>query len=157
MKLLIKQRVFSWTDTYDIYDEEGNQKYYVKAEFFTLGHVIHVYDKYDREVGCIRQRLMTFLPKFGIEINGEELGEIQKEFSFFTPEYTIDYNGWKIEGDFLGRDYDITDTNGNVIVTISKEIFNWSDTYSLTIYNNENEIPALLTVIAIDAVNCGNN
>ena len=24
MKLLIKQRVFSWTDTYDIYDEDGN-------------------------------------------------------------------------------------------------------------------------------------
>ena len=24
MKLLIKQRVFSWTDSYDIYDENGN-------------------------------------------------------------------------------------------------------------------------------------
>ncbi len=24
MQLLIKQRVFSWTDKYDIYDEEGN-------------------------------------------------------------------------------------------------------------------------------------
>ena len=44
MKLLIKQRVFSWTDTYDVYDEAGNPKYYVKAEFFTLGHRIHVYD-----------------------------------------------------------------------------------------------------------------
>lgn len=27
MQLLIKQRVFSWSDTYDIYDEQGNQKY----------------------------------------------------------------------------------------------------------------------------------
>ena len=25
MKLLIKQRVFSWTDSYDIYDENGNE------------------------------------------------------------------------------------------------------------------------------------
>ena len=24
MRLLIKQRVFSWSDTYDVYDEEGN-------------------------------------------------------------------------------------------------------------------------------------
>ena len=31
MQLLIKQRVFSWSDTYDdIYDEQGNQKYFVK-------------------------------------------------------------------------------------------------------------------------------
>ena len=30
MQLLIKQRVFSWSDTYDIYDEDGNQKYFIK-------------------------------------------------------------------------------------------------------------------------------
>ena len=34
MKLLMKQRVFSWTDTYDVYDEAGNKKYFVKAELF---------------------------------------------------------------------------------------------------------------------------
>lgn len=37
MRLLIKQRVFSWTDTFDIYDEAGNPKYFVKGEFFSLG------------------------------------------------------------------------------------------------------------------------
>ena len=34
MQLLIKQRVFSWSDTYDIYDEQGNQKYFVKNQGF---------------------------------------------------------------------------------------------------------------------------
>ena len=33
MQLLIKQRVFSWTDTYDVYDEKEEPKYFVKAEF----------------------------------------------------------------------------------------------------------------------------
>ena len=42
--MLIKQRVFSWTDTYDVYDENGRAKYFVKAEFLTLGHRLHVYD-----------------------------------------------------------------------------------------------------------------
>ena len=42
MQLLIKQRVFSWTDTYDVYDEKEEPKYFVKAEFFALGHQIHV-------------------------------------------------------------------------------------------------------------------
>lgn len=27
MRLLIKQRVFSWSDTYDVYDEEGNVRF----------------------------------------------------------------------------------------------------------------------------------
>ena len=38
MKLLIKQRVFSWTDTYDIYDEDENVRYFVKGDFFSIGH-----------------------------------------------------------------------------------------------------------------------
>lgn len=39
MRLLIKQRVFSWTDTYDVYDENENIRYFVKAEFLSLGHI----------------------------------------------------------------------------------------------------------------------
>ena len=31
MKLLVKQRVFSWTDSYDVYDENENAKYFVRV------------------------------------------------------------------------------------------------------------------------------
>ena len=40
VKLLIKQRIFSWRDSYDIYDEAGNVKYIVKAEFLEIGEEI---------------------------------------------------------------------------------------------------------------------
>ena len=33
MKLLFKQRLFSWFDSYDIYDEVSNTVYVVKASF----------------------------------------------------------------------------------------------------------------------------
>ena len=100
MQLLIKQRVFSWTDTYDVYDEKEEPNYFVKAEFFALGHQIHVYDKSGREVGMVKQRLLTLLPAFDIEIDGKEFGSVQKEFTFFKPRYELDYNGWRCEGDF---------------------------------------------------------
>ena len=77
-------------------------KYFVKAEFFSLGHQLHVYDRNNHELGVIRQRLLTFLPAFEIEIGGRVRGEIRKQFSFFKPRYEIDYNGWRVEGDFLG-------------------------------------------------------
>lgn len=54
MKLLMKQRVFSWTDTYDVYNEAGNKKYFVKAELFRLGHQIHVFDVSGNEIGMIK-------------------------------------------------------------------------------------------------------
>ena len=31
MKLLFRQRFFSWFDSYDIYDEDGNTVYVVKG------------------------------------------------------------------------------------------------------------------------------
>ena len=37
MKLLFKQRLFSWFDSYDIYDEAGNTVYVVKGQF-SWGH-----------------------------------------------------------------------------------------------------------------------
>jgi uncharacterized protein YxjI len=89
MKLLMKQRVFSWTDTYDVYDEAGNKKYFVKAELFRLGHQIHVFDVSGNEIGMIKQRLFTLLPSFDIVIGGREFGNIQKEFTFFKPRYEI--------------------------------------------------------------------
>ena len=92
MKLLIKQRVFSWTDTYDVYDEWEQPKYFVKADFFSLGHQIRVYDRNDREVGCIREKLLSFLPAFEVEENGVTAGTVQKQFSFFKPRYEVDYN-----------------------------------------------------------------
>ena len=53
MKLILKQRFFSWTDTYDVFDEDDCVKYFVKAEFFSLGHVIHVYDTTGKEVALV--------------------------------------------------------------------------------------------------------
>ena len=154
MKLLIKQRVFSWTDSYDVFDENGNPKYFVKAEFLTLGHRIHVYEKSTgREVGAVYEKLLTFLPKFEIELNGQSMGMIQKEFSFFKPKYDVEYNGWHVEGDFLEWDYDVMQ-ECCAVMHIHKEWLNWGDTYILDFADPRDELTGFLLVIAIDAANC---
>ncbi len=157
MQLLIKQRVFSWTDSYDVYDETGDARYEVSAEFFSFGHQIHVYDKRTgMEVGSIHEKLFTFLPRFEIVVGGRVMGTITKEFSLFTPRYNVDYRGWDVEGDFMGWDYQVM--QGSVpVMTISKELFRWSDTYVLRYNNPANELPGLLLVLAIDAANCSND
>ena len=85
MKLLIKQRVFSWSDTYDVYDENGNPKYFVKNEIFALLHRIHVSDMQGNEIGIIKQNFTLFIPHFEVEIGGKPYGEIEKQFTFFKP------------------------------------------------------------------------
>ena len=157
MKLYIKQRIFSWSDSYDVYDETGEARYEVRAQIFALGHQIHVYDKRSgREVGSIHQKLFTFLPQFDIRIGDEYQGTIRKEFSFLRPRYQVYYRGWAVEGDFMGWDYRVMQGNTQVMA-ISKELFRWSDSYVLEYANPANEMPGLLLVIAIDAANCSHN
>ena len=154
MQLYIKQRIFSWTDSYDVYDETGEARYEVKADFLTLGHQIRVYDKRTgREMGSIHEKLFTLFPRFDIVVDGHHRGSIQKEFTFLRPKYQVDYRGWDVEGDFLGWDYRVT-AGSREIMRISKELFNWSDTYVLRYDDPANEMPGLLLVLAIDAANC---
>ena len=155
MRLLIKQRVFSWGDSYDIYDEAGNVKYIVKAEIFAFGHQLHVYDAYKNEIGQINQKLLTLLPQFQIEIGGRVCGTISKQFTLFRPKYEIDFNGWRVEGDFLGWDYDVY-SGCSSIIHISKEPFHWGDTYVIDIADPKDELMGMMLVIAIDAANCTN-
>lgn len=156
MKLLIKQRVFSWTDSYDVYDEEGNARYFVKAEFLALGHQLHVYNQQNEEIASIHQRLLTLLPAFEIEIGGRVRGMVQKKFTLFRPQYEISYNDWRAEGDFMGWDYDVYEGCSSII-HISKELFHWGDTYVIDIADPAHELEALMLVIAIDAANCTNS
>ena len=157
MKLYIKQRIFSWTDSYDVCDETGEPRYEVKAEFFSFGHQIHVYDsRTGREVGSIHEKLFTLMPQFEIVVNGRVQGTIRKEFTFFRPRYQVDYRGWDVEGDFMGWDYRVTDGRREVM-SISKELFRWSDCYVLDYSSPADEMPGLLLVIAIDAANCSKN
>lgn len=156
MKLLIKQRIFSWSDSYDVYDEYGSVKYFVKAKVFAFGHQLHVYDSQGNEVGAVHEQLFSMLPKFEIETGGRMRGRILKCFSLFRPRYDVEFNGWSVEGDFMGWDYDVCE-NGRSILHISKELLHWGDTYVLDFERPEDELMGLLLVIAIDAANCSEN
>ena len=160
MQLRIRQRIFSWTDSYDVFDETGYDKYEVRGALLSLGHQIHVYRKHvgetEAEVGCIREKLFTLMPTFEIEKDGYVCGTIRKKFTFFSEDYEVDYRNWHVEGDFLGWDYRVRE-NGKIVATISKELFNFSDTYVLNYYNPADEAAALLLVLAIDAANCSHN
>ena len=69
MKLYIRQKVFSFKDKFSIYDENGEIQYTAEGEIFTLGKKLHIKDLNGREVIFIKQRLLTFLPKYEISIN----------------------------------------------------------------------------------------
>ena len=156
MRLCINQKVFSWTDKFFVKDENGEVRYTVQGEFFSLGKKLHVYDVSGKEVALISQKLLTFLPKYDVYVDGRLLCQVAKEFSLFRPYYTIGGLDWTVEGDFLDHDYTITEHERH-IATIQKQWFTWGDCYVADIDNSINEIMAIAVVLTIDCVLAAQN
>lgn len=156
MKLLFKQRFFSWFDSYDIYNEAGETVFTVKGQL-SWGHCLKIFDAMGRELGGVQEKIFTFLPKFEMYLGSQYVGCISKEFTFFKPKYNIDCNGWHVEGDFLEWDYCVVNPYGQRVATVSKELFNWTDTYAIDVYNQQDALCVLMLVLAIDAEKCSRN
>lgn len=121
------------------------------------GHCLKIFDARGSEVGTVREKVLTWLPKFEIYEGEGYIGSISKEFSFLKPRYHIDFNGWHIEGDFMEWDYEVIGVDGRKVAVISKELFHWTDTYVLDIEDSKDALYVLMLVLAIDAEKCSRN
>lgn len=153
MKLLFKQKLFSWFDSYDIYGEDNQPLFTVKGQF-SWGHCLQIYNQNNEHIGTVKEEVLTFLPKFNMYLKDQYIGRIYKEFSFFKPIFHLDYNDWKVQGDWLEWDYQIITSQGLVIATISKDVLHLTDTYVIDIINPQNVLYVLMIVLAIDAEKC---
>lgn len=153
MKLLFKQRLFSWFDSYDIYNQAGETVYTVKGQL-AWGHCLKIYDARGEEIGTVQERIFTWLPKFEMYLGERYVGCISKELTFLRPKYNIDCNGWQVEGDWFEWDYQILNSAGIPIANVSKELWNWTDTYTIDVHNPQDALCALMLVLAIDAEKC---
>lgn len=157
MKLVFKQKMFSWFDSYNIYDGYNNSILYTIKGQLSWGHCFKIFDCNGLELATVKKKLFTIFPEFELYFKDQYIGHIVREFSFFKPKYYIDFNGWHVEGNFFEWDYQIVNSNGDEIATISKELLNWTDTYSINVYNPQDALNALMLVLAIDAEKCSRN
>ena len=156
MRLLFKQRFFSWFDSYDIYDEDGNTVFTVEGKL-AWGHCLHILDPAGGHIATVQERVLTLLPKFELYEGETCIGTLKKELTFFKPKYNIDFNGWHVEGDVFEWDYTITGPDGGTVAAVSKEPFHWTDTYVLDITDPKDALYVLMFVLAIDAEKCSRN
>ena len=153
MKLLFKQRLFSWFDSYDIYDEAGTVRYTVKGQL-SWGHCLKIFDAAGNPMGMVKERVLTLLPKFELYLGSRCIGCIRREFTLFRPQYQIDCNGWRVRGDLMEWDYTIEGPSGAPVASISKQLLHWTDTYVIDVIYPEDALCALMVVLAIDAEKC---
>lgn len=156
MKMKIRQRLFSWFDSFDVTDEVGERIFTVEGKL-NWGHCFHIMDGGYTHVATLKEVVLTFLPKFEMYLGDRYWGCLQKKLTFFRPQFVLEANGWQIEGNWTEWDYAITDGAGNTVATVGKELLNWTDTYVMDTARDEDALGVLLVVLAIDAEKCSRN
>ena len=150
MRFYLKQRVFSWSDKFTVYDENGTDCYYVQGEVLSFGKRLHLCDLSGRELLYIRQKMIAFLPQYRIFQNGVNVAEMIKEFTLFHPAYRVEPLGWRVRGDFFDHDYEILCGN-QTVAAVSKQWFTFGDAYEINVSKLVDPVMALAVALVIDA------
>lgn len=150
-KLYIKQKVFSIGEKFTVTDEQQNPRYYVEGSFMKIPKTFRVEDEQGREISKITKKTISLLPKFFVEIDGQDMIEISKHLTFLKAHYSIDADGVSVDGNWWDMDF-IVERNGRKIADINKRWVSWGDTYEVTILDEAYEHLVISLVIAIDRV-----
>lgn len=150
-KLYIKQKVFSIGGKFTVKDRQEQDVYFVEGSFMQIPKTFSIMNTTRDQVALITKKVFSFLPTFFVEVNGQEVFTIKKEFSFFKARYTIDAAGIEVHGNWWDMDFQVLQ-HGEVVGKVSKEWFTWGDSYKVQIVDEEMEKMIIALVVAIDCV-----
>ena len=152
MRYQLKQKFFSLTKQYQIADQHSQPVFQLIGKFFSIGHNLSFQTVDGNELAQIRQKLLTFMPKYEIFTTGQHFATIVKEFSWFKNKFTLDVpgpNDYTITGSFWDYEYQF-ERSGRIVAQVSKAFWSFTDTYGVEIDDNEDQVSILATTAVID-------
>ena len=150
----IREKFWSLGNSFTITDSNGSDLYRVKGHAFSWGDKLSFQDMSGKELAFIAQKMLSFRPRYQIQVDGRVFAEVVKEFSWFNKKFVLDVpgpNDYTIDGSFWAHEFAFK-RSGRVVASISKKHFSWTDSYGVDIVEGENDIPILCACIVIDQV-----
>ena len=153
MRYVIKERIFSIADRFNIEDEYGTPQYEVVGRIFSLGNKLSIYDLDGKELIYIEEKIFRLLPEYSIYREGSIVAKVKKQLTLFRPKFNIEssYGNFTIDGDVFRYNFNIL-KNGKPVAWVSKKWISLSDTYSVEIIDDEDHVFLLALVIVLDQV-----
>ncbi|AFS79325.1 hypothetical protein DUF567 [Gottschalkia acidurici 9a] len=158
MKYIVRQKIFSLGDIFNITDEFGKPIFQVEGKIFSIGNKLNIYDMNEKHLIYIEQKIFKFLPEYNIYIRDIQVARVKKQLTFFKSKFDIEsnYGNFEIDGDIFDYNFSIY-RNGRPIASVDKKYISFSDTYSVNIAEGEKDEFILALVIVIDQVLHDNN
>jgi uncharacterized protein YxjI len=155
MRYAMKQKLFCWGDDFTIKNEDGQDVFFVDGKAFSIGEKLSFQDMQGNELAFIRQKLLAWGPTYEIYRQDELAAVVKKQlFTLFRCRFTVDVPGpddLEAQGNFLDLEYTFTRA-GNIVATVSKRWFTWTDTYGVDLADGEDDVLILASTVVIDMI-----
>ena len=96
--------------------------------------------------------MLTFMPRFEIQLSNGDSFYIRKKLTFFRDKYEFDTLGLRIEGNIWDLNFKLLDDRDQVIAEIAKELFHLTSTYTVTVSDESYADLVISLCVAIDYV-----
>jgi uncharacterized protein YxjI len=153
MRYKMKQRLFSFSDDFDIVDDNGDEIATVDGKVFAIGNKLVFNDPDGRELAKIQQKLIALKPTYEITRAGKHVATVSKDFfTFLRCSFTVDVPGpddLEAQGSFTEHEYTFK-RGGKRVATVSKAWFSIRDSYGVDVADGEDPILILASAVVID-------
>ena len=149
---LVKQKFRLGGERFDIKNDLGMVEYHVEGSFFKIPKTFTIYDVAGEQVSEISKEVLTFLPRFEIQLSDGDSFYIRKKLTFWKDKYEFDNLGLRIEGNVWDLNFKLLDNRDQVIAEITKELFHLTSTYTVTVYEDSYADLVISLCVAIDYV-----
>lgn len=155
--LIVNQKLHTFKDIINVYDEKEMVKYKVKGEFASIKRHLHIYNTSNIEIAEVKEKLsalrnplsmQTKIADFDFIINGKKEFKMKSK-TFLKDKLELD-NGWVVKGNILGFKYSIFNKEEKEIAKVSTKLLYFGDTYKIEYDENVDELLVLMIVLAMD-------
>ena len=154
MRYLIREKLLCFGDDFWIEDEAGRKIYKIDGRAFTiLREKLGIEDAAGREIGFLREKLLSLRKAYEIHIHGRHAATVSKDLlTLFRCSFTVDVPGpddLEAQGSIFDHEYTFT-RGGEDVAIVSKRWFTVRDTYAVEVADGHDPLLVLASAIAID-------
>ncbi|MBB6120441.1 LURP-one-related/scramblase family protein [Nocardiopsis algeriensis] len=155
MKFLVRERVFDIGDDYWVTDEDDRKVFLVDGKALRIRTTFELKDTEGNLLTTIRRKLFKVRDQMRVERDGQTVATVRKRLvNPLRDKLVVEVEGapdWEVTGDFLGKEYVISDEHGTV-AHVSRTWFRIRDTYAVDVNTHRDDIGGDVALVISVAV-----
>lgn len=153
-KLYFKEKIVKILDHFPVLDEDGRTAYYIDQELGIV-YKVRVTDADGKDVFRINRELISIFPRYTVNFATGQKLTVEQKFAMLGKKVEVYLDGDKISlnGDIINLNYQVENSAGKLIGAMNKKFLALSDTYELTIYDEEYEEELVALTLCLNNIN----